>query len=125
MGITRKIMSVSTAGAVDFRSDKERIARKTAKGARAAKKQNRLLGQQIDAIKEQTAALTAAAAAAKAAEAAGVAPDAAVPPPPPPQSVPAGWYPDPHGEQTLLRWFDGSSWTDHTHRTDAPPPPPA
>ncbi|MGW8934314.1 DUF2510 domain-containing protein [Gordonia terrae] len=116
-------MSVSTAGAVDFRSDKERIARKTAKGARAAKKQNRLLGQQIDAIKDQTAALTAAAAAAKAAETA-VAPAAVVQPTPPPQSVPAGWYPDPHGEPSLLRWFDGGAWTDHTHRIDAPPPPP-
>ncbi len=123
MGLTRKIMSVSTAGAVDYRSDKERIARKTAKGARAAKKQNRLLGQQIDAIKEQTAALTAAAAAAKAAENAVA--SGTVPPPPRPTSVPAGWYPDPHGAQSLLRWFDGTTWTDHTHRTDTPPPPPA
>lgn len=24
-----------------------------------------------------------------------------------------GWYPDPHG-QPLLRWYDGSTWTDHT-----------
>lgn len=37
MGFTRKLMSVSTAGLVDFRSDKERTARKTAKGARYAK----------------------------------------------------------------------------------------
>lgn len=37
MGLFRKMASVSTCGAVDMRSDKERIARKTAKGARAAK----------------------------------------------------------------------------------------
>lgn len=37
MGLFRKITSVSTLGAVDFRSDKERTARKTAKGARYSK----------------------------------------------------------------------------------------
>jgi hypothetical protein len=60
VGLFRKIASVSTLGAVDLRSDKERIARKTAKGARAAKisaheaqvqtrlltEQNRLLARQ-------------------------------------------------------------------------------
>jgi hypothetical protein len=29
-------------------------------------------------------------------------------------STPAGWYPDPHGA-ARLRYFDGSSWTAHTH----------
>lgn len=38
MGLTRKLLSLSTLGAVDMRSDKERIARKTAKGARYAKR---------------------------------------------------------------------------------------
>ena len=46
MGIIRKGLSVSSAGLIDFRSDKERIARKTAKGARAAKKANRLMKKQ-------------------------------------------------------------------------------
>jgi hypothetical protein len=46
MGLTRKIMSVSTLGAVDMRSDKERIARKTAKGARYQKKTYKLLKDQ-------------------------------------------------------------------------------
>ena len=28
---------------------------------------------------------------------------------------PSGWYPDPHGTPSLLRWWDGSVWTQHTH----------
>lgn len=55
MGITRKLMSASTMGLVDFRSDRERIARKTAKGARAAKEQNRLLAQQNRILAQQQA----------------------------------------------------------------------
>ncbi len=30
-------------------------------------------------------------------------------------NIPAGWYPDPHGAPQLLRWWDGSQWTEHTH----------
>jgi hypothetical protein len=35
------------------------------------------------------------------------------PPPPPPPSVPAGWYPD-ADNATLLRYWDGSTWTENT-----------
>jgi hypothetical protein len=28
---------------------------------------------------------------------------------------PTGWYPDPYGVPGLLRWWDGSTWTQHTH----------
>ncbi|MFI2779814.1 phospholipid scramblase-related protein [Streptomyces sp. ALB3] len=30
-------------------------------------------------------------------------------------NVPAGWHPDPHGAPQLLRYWDGSRWTEHTH----------
>jgi hypothetical protein len=37
MGLTRKFLSVSTMGAVDFKSDKERIANSTRKGMKVQK----------------------------------------------------------------------------------------
>ena len=27
----------------------------------------------------------------------------------------SGWYPDPYGTPSLLRWWDGAGWTQHTH----------
>ena len=33
---------------------------------------------------------------------------------------PSGWYPDPYGVPDLLRWWDGSTWTPHTHPGNAP-----
>ena len=33
--------------------------------------------------------------------------------------VPAGWYPDPNAADGGLRYWGGSTWTEHTH----PPPP--
>src|SRR5258708_25306196 len=33
---------------------------------------------------------------------------------------PAGWYPDPYGVPDLLRWWDGSAWTQHTDEGSAP-----
>lgn len=30
-------------------------------------------------------------------------------------NTPAGWYPDPQGAHQLLRWWDGSQWTQHTN----------
>jgi len=33
---------------------------------------------------------------------------------------PSGWYPDPFGVPGLLRWWDGSTWTHHTHADAAP-----
>ncbi|WP_169947858.1 DUF2510 domain-containing protein [Microbispora sp. H11081] len=41
-------------------------------------------------------------------------------------TTPAGWYPDPYGSP-LLRWWDGTQWTDATHAPEqaagAPPQP--
>lgn len=36
----------------------------------------------------------------------------------------AGWFPDPEG-QASLRYWDGGSWTDHTHNGDEPQEPSA
>lgn len=46
MGLFRKMTSVTTMGAVDFRSDKERIARNSKKTAKELKDQNKLLREQ-------------------------------------------------------------------------------
>jgi Protein of unknown function (DUF2510) len=35
---------------------------------------------------------------------------------------PSGWYPDPYGVPGLLRWWDGSTWTQHTHTGTAGEP---
>lgn len=44
-------------------------------------------------------------------------------------SHPADWYPDPAGDTTLLRWWDGNTWTEHTQpipgRSPAPVEQPA
>ncbi len=37
-------------------------------------------------------------------------------------NTPAGWYADPHGTPNLLRWWDGSRWTEHTHAGSQPSP---
>ncbi|MFI8006268.1 phospholipid scramblase-related protein [Streptomyces sp. NPDC086010] len=40
-------------------------------------------------------------------------------------NVPAGWHPDPHGAPQLLRYWDGSRWTEHTHPADGQAAPAA
>lgn len=35
----------------------------------------------------------------------------------------AGWYPDPSGDQTKLRWWDGNQWTDNYADAVAPQQP--
>lgn len=47
MGLFRKVTSLSTLGLVDFRSDKERTARNTARAGRAIRSQNRLIREQM------------------------------------------------------------------------------
>ncbi|MFJ9882651.1 phospholipid scramblase-related protein [[Kitasatospora] papulosa] len=35
-------------------------------------------------------------------------------------NIPAGWHPDPYGAPQLLRYWDGSRWTEHTHPAQGP-----
>lgn len=107
MGIIRKTMSVSTAGLIDFRSDKERTAA-YGKGVRKeAKKQTKLMQQQL---------------AAQQATAQAPAPAPVSAPSLTPQLPPAGWYQDANNP-AVNRWFDGTQWTEHVQPVNAPPVP--
>jgi hypothetical protein len=96
MGLIRKTLSASTLGLVDFRSDKERIARSGRRTDKGIQQQNKLIAEQnklIAAVPQQPAPAPARQA--------------------PPAALPAGWYADvqqPH----LVRWWDGTAWTPHT-----------
>lgn len=35
-----------------------------------------------------------------------------------------GWFPDPHGDPTIVRYYDGTQWTGHTQPAAAPQPAP-
>ncbi len=108
MGLTRKLFSLGTAGLVDFRSDKERTAAYTQRGARAAEAGNRLLRVQNEILAAQAA--TIAAQAKRIAE---------VPPQTqtfdnresaaPGSRLAPGWY----GGDTPgpLRYWNGVAWT--------------
>lgn len=43
-----------------------------------------------------------------------------------PTATPAGWYPDPGAPEARLRYWDGTTWTSHTHdpATEVPTAPP-
>ena len=89
MGVFRKLTSVSTLGMVDYRSDKERIARSTRKTSKEARQQTELMQQQV-AMQQQQLQMQAQQMGQQA------------------SSLPApGWYPHPAGGQ---RYWDGQAW---------------
>jgi hypothetical protein len=36
------------------------------------------------------------------------------------EQIPAGWYPDPTGDLSKIRYWDGAAWTEHTQSTVNP-----
>lgn len=108
MGLIRKMISTSTLGAVDFRSDKERIARSTRKAhhnsirsLREQKRHNQAMEQQApqQSVQQQQ-------------QQQQYNPGGFVPPAPP-TAPPPGWYPD-QVLPGMVRWFDGARWTEFT-----------
>lgn len=94
MGIIRKTISVSTAGLVDFRSDKERTARYSRQTRNAVRAQSQM---QADLAAQQMTT-----------------------PPPQPVRMTPGWYQHPGDPAGLARWWDGNGWTGST-QASAPP----
>jgi len=109
VGLIRKTMSFGTMGVVSYRNKDERAvkyAKQTRNAARAQVVQNGLMletqrqvvngidhGNVREEVRDMRAAQTSAA-------------------------PPAGFYTDPQGDATLLRWFDGTQWTDMTKPRD-------
>lgn len=89
--------SLTTLGAVDFRSDKERTASYTKRSAREGRKQTAILGAQLEQMRVNQQMQ---------------APVSAMPPP--------SWCQCPHDPPGVLRWWTGAVWGDQT-RQPAPP----
>lgn len=116
MGLTRKMMSMGTLGAVDYRSDKERTAAYTKGMRKEARKQTELMKKQQQQGQQAagwnpppaTGQWSSAGAAMPAAPT-----SAPTPPPAPPSAPPAGWYPDANAPG-IQRYWDGAAWNEHT-----------
>ncbi|WP_328856933.1 DUF2510 domain-containing protein [Williamsia herbipolensis] len=121
MGFTRKLMSVTSMGLVDYRSDKERTAAYTRGVRKQARKQTKIMKNQA-----ANPGPTYVAQPAPTHGGTWPPPGTAIPQPPAaaPSTAPAGsgWFPD-QSDPSVLRYFDGTSWTEHTAPASAPPPP--
>ncbi|UZJ26270.1 DUF2510 domain-containing protein [Rhodococcus antarcticus] len=117
MGIIRKTTSLGTLGLVNFRGKDERAnnyAKQTRNAARAQVAQNAM---QLELQRQQLAALDHGNVREEVRDMRQEFPPIApiMPPQPIPVGPPPGWYPDQHDQQ-LVRWFDGTQWTEFTQR---------
>lgn len=110
MGVTRKFLSACTGGLIDFRSDKERVARSARKTLRETRRLR----------KAQERAPRAVTAGAQGWPQAGSYPVGAVPGDRAVQQMmtgrrawPPGWYHD-FARPGTLWWWDGQNWTGQT-----------
>jgi uncharacterized protein DUF2510 len=83
MGLFRKVTSISTLGAVDFRSAKDRSAAYAKRSKKEAKRQTELQRQMLEQLLQRQPAQ---------------------------QLIPPGWYVDP-GSPGYVRFWDGRVWT--------------
>lgn len=120
MGLIRKSLAVGTLGAVKGSSKKQRNQKalikeaKTANNIAAAQLQNQLREQELARAEAQQAlAYSQAQTAYLQAQAARAVSDKLPPPPPALSELAPGWYNDPSGTPGL-RYYDGSTWTEHT-----------
>lgn len=116
MGLIRKALSASTFGAVDFRSDKERIALYT-KQTRDA-----VIGEQAHTVRGATNLMLGGSpgsggSALRVKPGSPLARLMARKQPPPAAPPPPGFYDDPH-DPTRTRWWDGAAWTNVSQPRD-------
>lgn len=115
MGIIRKTMSASTVGLIDFRSDKERVARSARLTRKAVKEQTRqqaaYSNAQLEAQQHQIVIAAQQAALQQAALQQAALAYVTPPQQPSPSGPPAGWYPTAQGDR--MQWWDGYYWSEH------------
>ncbi|MBJ7451428.1 MAG: DUF2510 domain-containing protein [Blastococcus sp.] len=111
MGIIRKTMSFGTVGVVSYRSKSERAAKYAKQTRNAARAQVVQNGLMLETQRQMVNGIDHANVREEVR-------DMRAPVAPTPAAPPAGFYSDPQGDASLLRWFDGSQWTDMTKPRD-------